>query len=90
MISSKECPKNHPIYDVVTEMGFVIFFNQSPPNKQDHVIISKIKQNIEEIKNEADIDMDVMEKWWTMHFDGAVSREGDGAGVDIITPYCIK
>ena len=71
-------------------MGSAIFFNQSPTNKEDHVIIFEIKQNIEEIKNEADIDMDVKEKWWTMHFDGVVSREGAGAGVDIIDPYCIK
>ena len=54
------------------------------------MIISEIKQNIQEIKNEVDIDMDVKKKWWTMHFDGAVSREGAGARVDIITPYFIK
>ena len=34
--------------------------------------------------------MDVKEKWGTMHFYGVVSREGVGAGVDIIAPYCIK
>ena len=34
--------------------------------------------------------MDVKEKWWTMHFDGVVSRKGVGVGVDIIAPYCIK
>ena len=50
------------------------------------MIISELKQNIEEIKNEVDIDMDVKEKWWTMHFDGVVSREGVGAGVNIISP----
>ena len=90
MISSKECPENHPIYVVDTEMGSAIFFNQSHTNIEDHVIISEIKQNIEEIKNEVDIDLDVKEKWWTMHFDGVVSREGASAGVDIIAPYCIK
>ena len=54
------------------------------------MIIFELKQNIEEIKNEVDIDVDVKEKWWTMHFDGAMSREGVGAGVDITAPYCIK
>ena len=27
MISSKECPENHPIYDVDTKMGSIIFYN---------------------------------------------------------------
>lgn len=90
LISSKECPENHPVYVVDTEMGSEIFFNQSPAKNEDHVIISEIKQNIEEIKNEVDIDMDVKEKWWTMNFDGDVSREGATARVDIIAPYCIK
>ena len=54
------------------------------------MIISKLKKIIEEIKNEVDIDMDVKEKWWTMHFDGVVSREGVGARVDVISPYCIN
>ena len=27
MVSSKECPENHPIYVVDTDMGFAIFFN---------------------------------------------------------------
>ena len=71
-------------------MGSAIFLNQSPTKNEDHVIISKIKQDIEEIKNEVDVNMDVKEKWWTMHFDGAISREGPGVGVDIIAPYCIK
>ena len=90
MISSKECPKNNPIYVVDTEMGSTIFFNQSPTKNEDHVIISEIKQNVEEIKNEVDIDMDFKEKWWTMHFDDVVTREGAGARVEIIAPYYIK
>ena len=90
MITSKECPENHPIYDVDTDKGSAIFFNQSPWQKEGHLIISQQKQNIEEIKSEVDIDMDVKEKWWTMHFDSVVRREGVGAGVDIIALYCIK
>lgn len=90
MISSKECLENHPIYVVDIDMGSAIFFNQSPIDKEDHVIIYEIKQNISEIKNEADIDMDVKEKWWTMNFDSAVSREGAGVGAYIIAPYCIN
>ena len=29
------------------------------------------------------IDLDVKEKWWVMHFDGVVSKEGVGAGLEI-------
>ena len=54
------------------------------------MIIYELKQNIEEIKNEVGIDMDVKEKWWPMYFDGSMSREGVGVGVDIIATYCIK
>ena len=54
------------------------------------MIIFEIKQNIQGIRNEIDIDMDVKEKWWTMHFDGVVSKEGASVGVDIIAPYCKK
>ena len=54
------------------------------------MIISEQNQNNEEIKSEVDINMDVKEKWWTMHFDGVVSKEGVGEGVDIIDSYCIK
>ena len=66
-------------------MGYAIF-----SEIEGHLIISVKKQNSEEIKSEVDIDMDEKEKWWTMHFDGVVSREGVGAGVDIIASYCIK
>ena len=54
------------------------------------MIISELKQSIEEIISEVNIKMDVKEKWWTMHFDGVVRREGAGVGVNIIGPYCIK
>lgn len=77
-------PENHPIYDVDTDMGSAIFYNQSPSEKEDHLTISKQKQNIEEIKSKVEIDMDTKEKWWIMHFDEAISREGAGAGVDYI------
>ena len=90
MISSKECPETHPSYVVETNMGYVIFYNQSPSEKEYHLTISEQKQNIEEMKSEVGIDVDAEEKWWFMHFDGVVSKEGAGVGVDIMAPYYIK
>jgi ribonuclease HI len=34
--------------------------------------------------------MEQKEKWFTMHFDGACSKEGAGAGITISTPYFIE
>ena len=42
------------------------------------------------MKSEEGIDVDAKEKWWFMHLDGAISREGSSARVDIMAPYYIK
>jgi ribonuclease HI len=42
------------------------------------------------MKEEAGISLEDREKWFTMHFDGACSKEGVGAGVTISTPYYIE
>ena len=39
MISSKECPKNHPIYVVDTEMESAIFYNSINTDLEDHLIM---------------------------------------------------
>ena len=36
------------------------------------------------MKEEASIILEDREKWFTMHFDGACSKEGAGVGVDNI------
>ena len=41
MVSSKECPENHPIYVVDTDMGSSIFFNSSEPPPSPFMINPK-------------------------------------------------
>ena len=48
------------------------------------------KRDIEEMKEEAGISLEDREKWFTMHFDGACSKAGAGAGVTISAPYYIE
>ena len=76
MINSKECPENHPIYVVDTDMGSAIFYNSEHNDLEDHLIRMHKNQEIEESKEETDVDCDNAEKWFTMHFDGACSKEG--------------
>lgn len=90
MISSKECPGNHPIHVVDIDMGSAIFYNSKHNDPEDHLIRMHKNQEIEESKEETDVDYDNVEKWFTMHFDGACSKEGSGAGIIITTPYIIQ
>ena len=83
MISSKECPESHPIYVVDIEMGSAIFYNSENTDPEDHLIMINQKRDIEEMKEEVGISLEDKGKWFTMHFDGACSKEGVGAGVTI-------
>ena len=90
MINSKEFPENRPIYVVDTKMGSAIFYNLEHTNPEDHLIMINQKREIEEMKEEACVILEDMEKWFTMHFDGACSKEGVGARVTISNPYYIE
>ena len=57
MVSSKECPENHPIYVVDTKMGFAIFFNSFEPPKS-HFVMMKAKGDNREIKEELEISIE--------------------------------
>ena len=57
MVSSKECPENHPIYVVDTYMGSSIFFNSPEPPKSPFVMINAKGDN-REIKEEPEINME--------------------------------
>ena len=89
MINGKECLENHPIYVVDTEMGSAIFYNSKYIDPEDHLIMINQKREIEGMKEEVGINLEDREKWFTMHFDGACSKEGVGEGVTISAPYCI-
>ena len=88
MVSSKECPENHPIYVVDIDMGSSIFFNSSKPPPSPLMINPKGGNG--EIDEEAEINIEEKSKWFTMHFDGACSKEGAGAGITISAPHFIE
>ena len=89
MVCSKECPKNHLIYVVDTDMESSIFFNSLEPPESPFVMM-KAKGDNREIKEEPEISIEQKSQWFTMHFDGACSKEGVGAGITISTPYFIE
>ena len=57
IINSKECPENHPIYAVDTEMGSAIFFNSFEPPKSPFVMM-KAKRDNRYIKEEPKINIE--------------------------------
>ena len=88
MISSKECPKNHPIYALDTEMGLAIFLNSTSYDKPESpFVMMKNKRDNREVNEELYISLEHREQWFTMHFDGACSKEGAGAGITISTLF---
>ena len=42
------------------------------------------------MNEEPKISIEKKEQWFTMHFDGACSKEGAGAGITISAPYHIE
>ena len=59
MINSKECPENHLIYALDTEMGSTIFFNTTSYDKQESpFVMMKNKGDNKEINEEPDISLE--------------------------------
>jgi ribonuclease HI len=87
MVSNKSQPNNHPIYSVETELGSSIFFNdlcfEEKGPEIDMADKDRSDQQIEKFSEQQDSAENEM---WSMRFDGAVSREGAGAGVWINPP----
>ena len=84
MISSPECPHNHLIYSIDIVLGSAIFFNESSKeHSKNIVLIMKI-----EIEGHVEITevLPVQEKWWNLHFDGVVGKDGARAGFCINGP----
>ena len=63
MVSSKECPENHLIYDVDTDMGSSIFFNSLETPESPFVMI-KEKGDNKEIKEEPEITIEQKAQWF--------------------------
>ena len=76
MISNKESPENHPIYVVDTEIGSSIFYNLEHIDPKDHLVMINKKGDNREMNEEPEISIEKKEQWFTMHFDGACSKEG--------------
>jgi hypothetical protein len=87
MVSNKAQPNNHPIYSVETEIGSSIFFNDLNFEEKVPEIDMTAKDQSDQ-QNEESLEKKIMQKYrmWNMSFDGAVSREGAGAGVWINLP----
>lgn len=90
MISSKESHENHPIYVVDTEMGSAIFYNLEFTDPKDHLVMINQKGDNKEMNEEPKINIEKKEQWFTMHFDGACSKDGVGVGITISAPYHIE
>ena len=84
MIRSPECPHNHPIYSIDTDLGSAIFCNES--SKELSKIMVLIKKT--EIEGQVEIKevLQIQERWWILHFDGAVGKDGARVGFCINGP----
>ena len=47
MISSPECPQNHPIYSIDTDLGSTIFCNDSSNEQPNSIVMIKEVENVE-------------------------------------------
>jgi hypothetical protein len=91
MISDKDNQENHPKYDIDTDMGSTMFYNDICPQeirlKSSEGKKDERNQQSTEAKQDPERDdlastpQDTEEGWWHMDFDGAVSKEGAGAGI---------
>ena len=84
MISNPKCPQNNPIYSIDIDLGSAIFCNDSS-NEQPNSIVM-IKQVENEEHGELTGVILVQEKWWNLHFDGVVGKDGVGVGICINGP----
>jgi ribonuclease HI len=87
MVSSKMQPKNHPIYSVDTDIGSSIFYNDLSFEEEEPTSVMTVDDKVVRREAEcADPRNHVENEMWNMSFDGAVSKEGAGAGVWISPP----
>jgi hypothetical protein len=95
MINNRENPENHPIYFVDTNMGSSMLFNEVVPQKDElepedsgssEPNYQSAKTNLDSGPDDAPSTEEPNDGWWCMSFDGAVGKEGAGAGVLIKPP----
>ena len=85
MISNPKCPHNRPIYSIDTDLGSAIFCNESSKEQSKNIVLIKNT----ETKGHVEITevLPVQEKWWNLHFDGAIGKDGAGVGFCINGPH---
>jgi hypothetical protein len=86
VVSNKSQPNNHPIYSVETEIGSSIFFNDLSFEEKGSDIDMDSKDQSDQQEESSERQNDAKNWMWNMSFDGAISREGEGAGVWINLP----
>jgi ribonuclease HI len=87
MVSSQEKPHNYPLYSAHSDLDSFILYNDGDMEEQiaqleEDTLDPKEGQEITEAKRkEIVISEELPAEFWSMDFDGAVSKEGAGAGV---------
>jgi hypothetical protein len=87
MVSSQEKPHNYPLYSAHSDLDSFILYNDGATEEQDNQLMENVASQDEgpesgdATKIENEITEDFPADFWSMDFDGAVSKEGAGAGV---------
>jgi hypothetical protein len=87
MVSSQEKPHNYPLYSAHSDLDSFILYNDGDTGEQDTQLVEDTSsqdegpESIEVAKMKNVITEDLPYDFWSMDFDGAVSKEGAKAGV---------
>jgi hypothetical protein len=87
MVNSQEKPHNYPLYSVHFDMDSFILYNdgdlviQIEKLEDNASRLEESKETLEERKMVTTKTDELEENFWSMDFDGVVSKEGVGAGV---------
>jgi ribonuclease HI len=87
MVNSQEKPHNYPLYSAHFDLDSFILYNDGDMKEQDTQLMEETSSQdegqeiIEVAKMKNMITEELPVDFWSMDFDGAVSKEGEGAGV---------
>jgi hypothetical protein len=84
MISSLDCPQNHPIYSIDTDLGSSIFCNELDKEQLKYMVL--IKETETKVQVEIKYMLLIQERWRNLHFDGAVGKDDARDGFCIHGP----
>ena len=71
-------------------MGSIIILNSFIEPRKSSLVMMKSKGDNREINDEPEISIEHKSQWFTMHYDGACSKECVGEGIFISAPYFIE